>query len=196
MVTLNEMPERIDGAVKRMVQFTADASHELRAPLTLIQTAAEFSLRRERTRKELLDAMRKIVRESDRTSRPVNELFPADRDEPALSRLWLILLDNAIKYTNPGGSIRFELTATNGHAEVQYLPHIFDRFWRADKVRSRSVGGSGLGLSIAQWIVERHHGSITARSEPGKGSRFTARLPIVSGEAVGSVESQRALQSE
>jgi two-component system, OmpR family, heavy metal sensor histidine kinase CusS len=257
VVTLNEMLERIDSAVKRMVQFTADASHELRAPLTLIQTAAEFSLRRERTREDLLDAMRKIVRESDRTSRLVDDLLllaradsgndgsalapvdlcasarnaveqamilaepkdirvaadipsepiPVDGDERALSRLWLILLDNAIKYTNPGGSIRFELTATNGHAEAQVtdtgvgiapedLPHIFDRFWRADKVRSRSIGGAGLGLSIAQWIVERHHGNITVRSEPGKGSRFTARLPLLSGEATGSIESQRAVQSE
>src|SRR2546422_793361 len=65
--TLNEMLARIETAVRKIVQFTADASHELRAPLTLIHTAAEFSLRRERTYEELLDAMRKIRRESART---------------------------------------------------------------------------------------------------------------------------------
>ena len=169
VLTLNEMLERIDSAVKRMVQFTADASHELRAPLTLIHTAAEFSLRRERTREELLDAMRKIARESDRTSRLVDDLLllaradsgsgasapapvdlcasarnaveqavilaepkgirveahiPArpilvDGDEAALSRLWLILLDNAVKYTNAGGHIRFDLAAADSQAEAK-----------------------------------------------------------------------------
>lgn len=243
VLTLNEMLARLDSAVKRMVQFTADASHELRAPLTLIHTAAEFSLRRERSREELLDALRKIVRESERTSRMVDDLLllaradsaagddhlePVDLcasartaleqaailaepkdirvegnvppqpilvagDEAALSRLWLILLDNAVKYTNPGGRVRFDLAAVNSHAEAtvtdtgvgiapEELPRIFDRFWRADKVRSRSMGGSGLGLSIAQWIVERHQGSIEVRSETGKGSRFETRLPLAVGK--------------
>jgi signal transduction histidine kinase len=224
-----------------MVQFTADASHELRAPLTLIHTAAEFSLRRERTREELLDALRKIARESGRTSRLVDDLFLlaradsggdesalapvdlcasardaveqaailaepkdirveanipespilVDADEAGISRLWLILLDNAVKYTNPGGHIRFDLVAVDEQVEAtvtdtgvglapEELPHIFDRFWRADKVRSRSMGGAGLGLSIAQWIVERHRGSITVQSEAGRGSRFATRLPLTS----------------
>jgi methyl-accepting chemotaxis protein len=83
VLTVNQMLERLDGAVKRMVQFTADASHELRAPLTLIHTAAEFSLRRERTREELLDAMRKIARESDRTSRLVDDMQPFWRSPKA-----------------------------------------------------------------------------------------------------------------
>jgi heavy metal sensor kinase len=245
VLTLNEMLERIDGAVQRLVQFTADASHELRAPLTLIQTAAEFSLRRERTREELVDAMGKIARECGRTSRLVDDLLllaradsggdggttapvdlcasarsaveqavilaepkgirvgadipgariAVDGDEAELSRLWLILLDNAVKYTDPGGQIRFELTAADGHAEARVTDtgvgispedaaHIFDRFWRADKVRSRSMGGAGLGLSIAQWIVQRHGGSITVRSEPGTGSEFSVRFSV-SAEAGG-----------
>ena len=237
--TLNEMLDRIEQEVKRIVQFTADASHELRAPLTLIHTAAEFSLRRERTREELLDAMRKIVRESERTSRLVDDLLllaradsnthelqlgPTDvsssaRDaaelavtlaqaknihvsadiprnalmvtgnEQLLGQLWLILLDNAVKYTPAGGQVRFSMQAVNSHLETTVsdtgigialadLPHVYDRFWRADKVRSREMGGAGLGLSIARWIVESHRGEIEIDSEPGRGSQVTVRFPL------------------
>ena len=112
-----------------------------------------------------------------------------DADDQALSRLWLILLDNAVKYTNEGGQITFSIRRSDSHAEVvvedtgvgiaaDELPYIFDRFWRADKVRSRSLGGAGLGLSIARWIVQRHQGDIEVRSELGKGSQFLARLPL------------------
>ena len=236
--TLNQMLDRLETAVTRIVQFTADASHELRAPLTLIHTAAEFSLRRERTREELVDAMRKIVRESARTSRLVDDLLLLARadsgtadlrltltdlaatgreatdqaailaepkniqvsteipvepvlmngDEQALARLCLILLDNAVKYTNEGGRVTFAVRSSDSHAEVLVsdtgigiaapdLPHIYDRFWRADKVRSRASGGAGLGLSIARWIVERHGGEIQIASEPGLGSQVLVRFP-------------------
>jgi signal transduction histidine kinase len=236
--TLNEMLDRIEAEVKRIVQFTGDASHELRAPLTLIHTAAEFSVRRERTREELVDAMRKILRASERTSRLVDDLLllaradsnthelrlaPTDisstgrdaaelavtlarskniqvsadiphdpllvnGDEQLLEQLWLILLDNAVKYTPEGGRIQFSMHAVNSHAETTVsdtgigiasadLPHVYDRFWRADKVRSRNAGGAGLGLSIARWIVESHRGEIEINSEPGRGSLVTVRLP-------------------
>jgi signal transduction histidine kinase len=101
------------------------------------------------------------------------------------------VLDNAVKYTNPGGQIRFDLAASGAHAEAKVtdtgvgiaseeLPHIFDRFWRADKVRSRSMGGAGLGLSIGQWIVLRHHGTIVVHTAPGEGTQFVARIPLSS----------------
>lgn len=115
-------------------------------------------------------------------------------DEQAIRRLFLILLDNAIKYTTSGGKIRVNLTvdaaASKSTALVEVrdtgigipaddLPHIFERFYRAAKDRSRTTGGAGLGLSIARWIAERHNGEIRAESTPGAGSVFRVRLPLL-----------------
>lgn len=105
-------------------------------------------------------------------------------DEAALRRLFLILLDNAIKYTGSGGQVSMCLKVMpDGKTTVEvcdsgigigldYLPHIFDRFYRVSTDRSRSTGGAGLGLSIAQWIAARHGGTIAVESELGVGSTF------------------------
>jgi signal transduction histidine kinase len=103
-----------------------------------------------------------------------------------LRRLFLILLDNAIKYTEAGSitlSLDWEdslvkvIVADTGIGiESAALPHVFDRFWRADKVRSRAEGGEGLGLSLASQIVQQHGGTISVESESGLGSRFTVQL--------------------
>ncbi len=109
-------------------------------------------------------------------------------DEHLLKRMVLNLLDNAVKYTPEGGKIFVELAGQNSHAQIVVRDtgigitekdqlHIFDRFYRVDKARSRALGGAGLGLSIAQWIVEAHGGTITVASHPGKGSAFTVNLP-------------------
>lgn len=111
-------------------------------------------------------------------------------DSHALHRLFLILIDNAVKYTPPGGSVAVSLKANNGSAIAEFrdtgigigaddLPHIFDRFYRADKARSREFGGIGLGLSIARWVAEAHRGSIEVQSTPGNGSLFRVRLPFL-----------------
>jgi signal transduction histidine kinase len=113
-------------------------------------------------------------------------------DGEALRRLFLILIDNAVKYNSAGGRVNITLGTNNGNAECRItdsgigispedLDHIFDRFWRADKVRSRGMGGAGLGLSIARWIAERHNGSIRASSQAGRGSTFTVTVPLASG---------------
>ena len=110
-------------------------------------------------------------------------------DESALGRLLLILIDNAIKYTPAGGAVDLRLAMDTERAIIRIadtgigiaagdLPHVFDRFWRADKVRTRAEGGSGLGLAIARWIVERHGGEISVSSQPGQGSTFTVALPV------------------
>jgi signal transduction histidine kinase len=238
--TLNGMIGRVEASVQQMRRFTADASHELRAPITLIRTAAEFSLLRERDREELVDSMRKILREAKRTSVLVDDLLSLARadsgqnqvalypirlapllhdvasqavdlaaakniavttaaaagdvvingDELSIRRLLLILVDNAIKYTPSGGRLDLETAVTGDRVVItvadtgpgiapEDLPHIFERFWRADKARSRDSGGTGLGLSIARDIAASHNATLTVTSELGSGSRFILTLPRV-----------------
>lgn len=234
--TLNAMLARIEVAFRSIEQFTADASHELRTPLALITTAAEVSLRRERPREELVEVLKKVVRESHHMSRLIGNLLDLARgdarqhkiqlvpigvgtmlrdlclelapvaaakglelkavlpdnevqalgDSTELRRLFTILLDNAIKYTEAGSiqialvetgpQITVTVTDTGIGIEPAALDHVFDRFWRADKVRSRAEGGAGLGLSLAAQIVKRHAGTITVKSQPGRGTTFAVQL--------------------
>lgn len=238
--TLNDMLSRLEASVRRITQFTADASHELRAPVSLIRTTAEVAaLKRDRPANEYLEALDEIQEEAERTSQVVDSLMllartdsgkemldcvpvdacaivrgaaeqgerlaqnhgvgfsidlphssiPIQADAEALRRALLILMDNAAKYTPSGGSIRVSLAPRDGFAEAsvsdtgigidpQDMPLLFDRFWRADKARSREQGGTGLGLSIAKWIVDMHGGSISVQSELGKGSVFKIQVPL------------------
>jgi signal transduction histidine kinase len=111
-------------------------------------------------------------------------------DGDLLRELMVILTDNAIKYTDTGGKVRLEVrSASSAKATVRVsdtgsgipadaLPHIFDRFYRVDKARSREAGGAGLGLAIARWIAEAHGGSIRVESVPGVGTAVTVELPV------------------
>jgi len=110
-------------------------------------------------------------------------------DEDLLLQLLLNLLDNATKYTRAGGQVIVGWNVGAGQVELwvrdtgigiasEHLPHIFDRFYRVDKARSRAEGGAGLGLSICRWIAEAHGGSISAQSAPGHGTVFTVKLPL------------------
>ena len=112
-------------------------------------------------------------------------------DAGAIERLLLIVLENAVKYTPSGGKVELSLSNGSGNARIEVrdsgigiseadLPHIFERFFRADHSRSRDTGGSGLGLAIAKWIVDMHRGTIEANSELGRGSRIRISLPVVS----------------
>ncbi len=111
----------------------------------------------------------------------------ADRD--AVRRLFLILLDNAVKYTSSGGEVEVSVDADGRHVSgvvkdtgigipAEDLPHIFDRFYRVDRARSRAQGGAGLGLAIARWIAEAHGGTLSAESALERGSRFRVQLPV------------------
>jgi two-component system phosphate regulon sensor histidine kinase PhoR len=119
----------------------------------------------------------------------INQELPRILCDPDRMKQVLInLLDNALKYTPRGGSVTVRAWADQEHLclavrdtgigiPAQDLPHIFDRFYRVDKARSRALGGTGLGLSIVKWLVEQHDGTITVSSIPGEGTEFVIRLP-------------------
>lgn len=236
--TWNGMLARLEAAVKRLSEFTADASHELRTPITLIRATAELTLRRDRSVETYREALRHIIDESDRTARLIEDLLvlaradaglpalPLDRleltplvrdvceqgqilaaerqlqfsaevpdqpvyvdaNDPALRRLLLLLVDNAVKYTPAGGRVTVSVALDSSGPSVTVrdtgigipdaaLPHVFERFYRVDESRNREAGGAGLGLSIAQWIAERHHARLEAESVLGTGSSFRVRFP-------------------
>jgi signal transduction histidine kinase len=116
------------------------------------------------------------------------EECPFFGDEELLRRMTLNLLDNAIRYTPPGGSVLAELETQTDGVRIRIsdtgigigadaAPHVFERFFRADKARSRGNGGFGLGLAIVKWIAESHRGVVELASRPGAGSTFTVTLP-------------------
>jgi heavy metal sensor kinase len=237
--TLNGMLERLEASFKKITQFTADASHELRTPVAVMRTRAELSLRRARSLDDYRDTVAQIHSELERTTELIEKLMflartdsgaepipfarvnlseivhdvctqgsalaegkqvafhedlPADPvwiqgDEHLLRRLFLILVDNAVKYTPADGTVEVSVQEKDGTAVGEIrdtgigiaasdLPNIFERFYRADKARSRETGGTGLGLSIGRWIAEAHAGKIGVESSPGHGSTFQVRLPL------------------
>jgi two-component system sensor histidine kinase SenX3 len=105
-----------------------------------------------------------------------------------LSLLVRNLIDNAIRYTRPGGTVDVRVSERSGEVEltvcdsgvgipVRDLPRVFERFYRVDRARSRETGGTGLGLSIVRHVAENHGGSVSVTSELGVGSTFTVQLP-------------------
>jgi two-component system phosphate regulon sensor histidine kinase PhoR len=95
-------------------------------------------------------------------------------DEEAVAQILDNLVDNALKYTARGGSIRVSWWESDAERD---LPRIFERFYRVDKARSRELGGTGLGLSIVKHLVQALHGRVHATSHPGQGSQFSVYLP-------------------
>ncbi len=112
-------------------------------------------------------------------------------DLSRMRQLFLNLVTNAIKYTSRGGRVTLSLVRTSDEVWFSVrdtgigiaaadLPYVFDRFWRADRSRSRAAerSGYGLGLAISQWIAHAHGGSLNVQSRLGRGSTFTAQLPL------------------
>lgn len=159
-----------------------------------INTRAALS----KERVSLNDAVRDCARAAQVLATQKGVQLKLENDLPSIAlngnqelirRLILNLLDNAVKYTPAGGEISLALARENGNAEIvvrdtgigipeSAQPRVFDRFYRVDKARARAMGGAGLGLSIAQWIVEVHGGEISVASAPGRGSTFTILLPL------------------
>ncbi|MFI5910251.1 sensor histidine kinase [Dactylosporangium sp. NPDC051541] len=118
--------------------------------------------------------------------------LPVHGDQDRLRQVLGNLVTNALRYTDPGGSVVLRAFPLSGRAVAEVrdtgcgiaaddLPHVFQRFWRADPARDRETGGSGLGLTIARQIVLDHHGTIEVSSVAGEGSVFRVTLPIISG---------------
>ncbi len=231
----------IEEAYEKQQQFTADASHELRGPLTAIKASIDIMRRhperfQEKDNRKVgaianaTDQMTRLVEDllflartekkttksnPEYTSISLNELLQSliDLLEPLageknitlnyqafdevfvmgnrdqLNRLFSNLIYNALNYTSEKGLVLVRLIQHNQQVKVaiedtgvgiapEDLPHVFDRFWRADKARHHS-GGTGLGLSIAQAIAHSHQGKITVKSKLGIGTCFEVSLPVL-----------------
>jgi two-component system OmpR family sensor kinase len=239
--TLNQMLGRLERSFGTLRRFTADASHELKTPLTVLRTGIERSITHPETPPEVMETLEETLFEVNRMTEMVDSLLtlarvdegraplhlddvdlrevlaelaetanilgeqaavqvavqvpaeavPMKVDRSRIRQLLTNLLTNAIKYTSAGGTVDIESALDGARVVLTVrdtgmgiapgdLPHIFDRFWRADAARSRtgSRPGSGLGLAISKWIAEAHGGTITVRSRPGRGTTFTVSLPL------------------
>jgi heavy metal sensor kinase len=235
--TINEMIARLESSFKRMAEFTADTSHELKTPLCAMRGEAEVLLSKERIAEEYQEGLAHFIEEFDHLNQMINDLiflskFDATQvelktaplrldllirgicnlfqilaeqkgisldvdateevtvmgDKVRLQQLFTNLIDNAIKYTFKGSiHVTLEKNEENILVKVQDtgigIPQeeqekIFKRFYRVDKSRSKETGGVGLGLNIAEWIAQAHHGRIECKSELNQGSTFTVYLPL------------------
>jgi len=239
--TLNQMLGRLEGSFTSLRRFTADASHELKTPLTVLRSGIERSITHPDVPRDVLETLEETLFEVNRMTELVDSLLTLARadegrapihledvalreiltelaetanilgeqssvhvevhvpekpmrmtiDGSRVRQMLMNLLTNAIKYTPPEGTVEVDSKFGSKDVEITVrdtgmgiapgdLPHIFDRFWRADAARSRtgSRPGAGLGLAISKWIATAHGGTIHVRSRPGRGTTFTVRLPM------------------
>lgn len=179
---VNEAREEVD----RMARLVGDL-------LFLADADTQGSIHRQNV--EMDDLLAEIVEDARMMSPDhiidlnANDPVLVRGDEQRLRQLVWNLVENAIRYTPPGGKINLALRRRSRVAEIlvsdtgigipeEHLPHIFNRFYRVDRGRSRALGGTGLGLSIVRQVAETHGGHVRVRSIPGIGSTFTVYLPL------------------
>jgi Signal transduction histidine kinase len=187
--------QRLSSLVEDLLELSTIESRTLRleiAPVDVARTA-ENLIADSRLR---LDE-RKITASLRSDGRPL-----ALADARALDQVLGNLLDNALKYTEPGGTIEVAVEARLGRVRVSVadsgigIPpedtaRIFERFYRVDRARSRALGGTGLGLSIVKHLVQAMGGEISVKSALGKGSTFTFTLPSTAEEGAAKGEGRR-----
>jgi signal transduction histidine kinase len=254
-MTLNDMIGRLENSFGALRRFTADASHELKTPLTVLRADVERAMSAGGGSTEQLVALEEALQETTRMSELVNSLLTLARadegrfdlhrepvsmaplaadvfetahilgedaglvvtmpvcedavvmgDRMRLRQLFLNLVTNAIKYTPRGGTVELSVRRRDGNTvafavrdtgigiSAADLPYVFDRFWRADRARTRRVAASvsgevprwideragfGLGLAISNYIAQAHGGTLTVQSRLTRGSTFTVVLPCV-----------------
>ena len=183
---LDESLAAMEREANRLVRLVGDL-------LLLAQAEAGLDIRHEPV--ALDDLVLEVVRELHpladgvALAPEIAEQVEALGDRDRLKQALLNVVVNALQHTPAGGCVRVALDRVDGHAELRVsdtgegivdedLPRVFDRFYRADKARSRSTGGAGLGLAIVKWIAEAHGGSVKATSAPGHGSTFVLELPL------------------
>jgi len=165
--------------------------------LLFISKSDNEMLKLEKTRFWLNELIVEVVKESNLVTHNhnidfnINDSLMIEADRRLIKQMLRALIDNSIKYTPPNGKIEINSRSLNDHVVItisdtgvgipkEELPHIFDRFYRVDKARSREFGGTGLGLSIVKWIVDIHGGLIAGESEIGTGTKMIVNLPIKS----------------
>lgn len=176
----------LDSEVERMSRLVSDL-------LLLAQADAGLPIRNEPVELDtlVLDVYRhaRMMANGVRVSLGNEDQATVIGDPDRLKQLFINLVENAIKYTPNGGQVKISLDKEEGWVRVavsdsgigisaEDLPHLFDRFYRVDKARSRAAGGTGLGLAITKYVAEAHGGKITVESQMGQGSTFTVWLPV------------------
>ena len=164
----------------KQTEFVQNVAHELRTPLTIIQAKQQLLL--EEPDSKILDKSedKDLVTELE-----YNKKINIDINK--ISQVIIILLDNAIKYTKPGDTITIKTTNRDNKCIIEVidtgigiskegLKHVFERFYREDKARSRETGGTGLGLSIAYKLIKIHGGNIKIMQENPKGTRVIVKI--------------------
>jgi len=243
VATLNAMLDRLEHAFDQQRRFTADASHELRSPLSRLRTEIEVTLRRPREGQEYVDTLRSCLDEVGRLTRLIEELLmlarldagqaraagdaralnalvaeillrvgPVARErqielvvhgdaaanarvaQGSVSLVLANLVDNALKFSPPGGKITVDCAADAQDILLKVsdegpgipqdeLPFLFDRFFRGVGARASESEGVGLGLALSQSIIQAQGGHIEAANAPGGGAVFTVRIPRMPQEA-------------